>query len=260
MYNSVGLRKAHVNSEPIFILGNPKSGTTAIAQLFSLASSKSLTSDFQRAIPRHTLHLELNYNLISFPQFIKKYTYEFSKEIIKSPMLTFFTDELLTHFPNAKFVFIVRDPYQNIRSILNRLNLPGNLETLDFFEWDELNTTPAWKLHMQSRMLGHNAKNYIEAMAFRWNYAVDKYIENKDRFILVKYEDFVKDKENYIYQLCDKMDIKVKNNISSKINVQFQPKGESHANIPAFFGEQNLNLINKLTEINTKKLEYPSYS
>ena len=62
-----------VNSSPIFILGNPKSGTTVIANLLSKATNQSLTSDFQNAIKHTTLQLELDFKLLNFKNFIKRW-------------------------------------------------------------------------------------------------------------------------------------------------------------------------------------------
>lgn len=247
---------AIVHKYPWFILGNPKSGTTAIAKLLSMASGKTLTADFSRAIPHYTLPLELRYKLLSFKDFIEKYKYEFSNELIKEPMLTFFVKELFTHFPDAKYIFIIRDPYQNIRSILNRLKIPGNLQDIDLFEWEELKITPAWKLALQSEMIGFHSQNYIEAMAHRWNVAASSYLENQDKFILVKYEDFKQDKENYIYQLCGKMGLDIVSNISDQVNVQFQPKGNSKVKIEEFFGDANYKIIESICGENIKKFGY----
>ena len=247
---------AKVNKNAWFILGNPKSGTTAIAKLLSIATDQSLTPDFVRAIKHSTLLLELRYGLLSFQDFIEKYKYEFSQELIKEPALTFVAEELFQYFPNAKYLFIVRDPYQNIRSILNRLKIPGDLQDIDLFQWEELNKTPAWKIALQSEMIGFPTDSYIKAMAYRWNFAVQTYLNNKDKFILVKYEDFNQDKENYIYELCKKIDLNVVNNISEHINVQYQPKGNHNVTIKDFFGEENLKKIEDICGENMKKLGY----
>ncbi len=258
-YHFVELPKyenAKINTEPWFILGFQKGGTTAISRLLSLASNKTLTPDFLRSIPHTTLELELRYGLLSFDNFIEKYKYEFSNDLIKEPLLTFFTDELFHHFPKAKYLFIVRDPYQNIRSILNRLKIPGNLQDIDMFQWEELKKTPKWKISLQSEMIGIPSHDYIEAMAHRWNFAVQTYLTNKDKFILVKYEDFNKDKEKYIYELCKKMKLNIINDISEHVNVQYQPKGNRNMDIEEFFGETNLKKIKSICGVNMKKLGY----
>ena len=167
-----------VNTNPLFILGNQKSGTTVIANLLSQATAKSLTSDFQSAISSKTLQLELDFHLLRFSDFIQDYKYEFSKEKIKEPFLSYYIDELINEFPKTKFVLIIRNPFQDIRSILNRLSVPGNLEEINFDNYNEIIKTPVWKLAMQSKMLGIDSCHYIEAMANRWNYIVNSYLKN----------------------------------------------------------------------------------
>ena len=243
-----------VNPSPLFILGNPKSGTTIIANLLSRATKKSLTSDIKSVI-KHTT-LKLDFKLLSFDYFIKKHKYEFSKEIIKEPFLSFYTEELIKSFPKAKFIWIVRNPYQNIRSILNRLKIPGNLQEINFNHFPELEKTPAWKLNLQSRMFGYISYNYIEAMAFRWNHAVNIYKQHKDRIVLVKYEDFILDKKKYIEDLSLSMGLTVKADISNYVNIQYQPKGKSELDLKKFFGAENYSNIEKLCKKNMEELGY----
>ena len=245
-----------VNSSPIFILGNPKSGTTVIANLLSKATNQSLTSDFQNAIKHTTLQLELDFKLLNFNNFIKQYKYEFSKEIIKEPFLSFYTEELIKSFPNAKFIWIVRNPYQNIRSILNRLKIPGNLPKINFNNFAELEKKPAWKLNLQSKMFGYNSSNYIEALAFRWNYAINIYKQNLDKIILVKYEDFIIDKKKYIDGLALDLGFTIQTDISNYVNIQYQPKGNAEIDLKEFFGEKNYKIIERLCKENMKKLGY----
>ena len=170
---------AQPNRNSIFILGNQKSGTSAIANLLSQATSKSLTPDFISAIDHPTLSLELSFDLLAFSDFVQKYKFEFSNQIIKEPILSFYIDKLIKEFPESIFILIVRNPYHNIRSILNRLSIPGDLENINYHNYDTLNRFPVWKLALQSEMLGLTSSNYIEAMANRWNYIINTYLANK---------------------------------------------------------------------------------
>ncbi len=243
-----------VNPRPLFILGNPKSGTTVIANLLSKATKKTLTSDIKSSIKYVTL--KLDFKLLDFSEFIKKHRYEFSKDIIKEPSLSFYTDELIKEFPEAKFIWIVRNPHQNIRSILNRLKIPGNLKKINFDDFLELKKTPAWKVNLQSKMYGHQSSNYIEAMAFRWNYAINIYKKNKDKIILIKYEDFLSDKKQFIDSLAFNLDINLKESIDDYLNVQYQPKGNANLDLNDFFGIENYNIIKEICEENMKELGY----
>lgn len=45
-------------------------------------------------------------------------------------MMTFFSEQVVEHFPNTKYVFIARDPRNNIRSLLDSRDLPGDRSAL----------------------------------------------------------------------------------------------------------------------------------
>jgi len=244
------------NSKPLFILGNPKSGTTIIAKLLSKATKQSLTSDI-RSITKYS-SLLLEFELMNLKDFIKEHAYEFSKDIIKEPSLSFFTDDLVKLFPDSKFIWIVRDPLQNIRSILNRLKIPGNLQEINLDNHIELQKNPAWKLNLQSKMFGYKSQNYIEALAYRWNHAFNIYLQNKERIILVKYEDFLIDKKSLIEKLVINLGFSIKNDISNHVNVQYQPKGNSDIDLKDFFGEINYSIIETICKENMQKLGYTS--
>jgi hypothetical protein len=245
---------SRINQKPLFILGNFKSGTTIIANLLSKATKQTLTSDIHSAIKHATL--QLDFNILNCDDFIKQHKYEFSKEIIKEPFLSFYTEELITSFPNAKFIWIVRNPYQNIRSILNRLKIPGNLPKINFNNFAELEKNPAWKLNLQSKMFGYNSSNYIEALAFRWNYAINIYKQNIDKIILVKYEDFIIDKKKYIDGLALDLGFTIQTDISNYVNIQYQSKGNAEIDLKEFFGKKNYKIIDRLCKENMKELGY----
>ena len=47
---------------------------------------------------------------IDFQDMVRRHRFYFSTELIKEPNMTFFADRVLTAFPQARYVFIVRDP------------------------------------------------------------------------------------------------------------------------------------------------------
>ena len=247
------LETAH---NPIFLIGNQKSGTTAIARLLSHATGKSLTCDLQSTIRRPTLQLELQYHLIRFEEFLDLYKDDFSSDIIKEPFLSFYLPQVLANFPHSHIVFILRNPYQSIRSILDRLKIPGNLSSLDLFDWPELNKTPVWRLALQSSMYGIPASNYIEAMAHRWNFLVELYKQNMKRCIFIKYEDFCTNKIETVERLALKLKLVPKYNITEFKDKQFQPKGNPNVNLHDFFGAENFNIIDSICEKNIKHFGY----
>ena len=244
-----------LKKDPVFILGNQKSGTTIIANLIAQATMKSLTSDFKSAIKHSSLQLELDFNLLSFNDFVQRYRYEFSKDLIKEPFLSYYIPQLFETFPNAKFILIVRNPFQNIRSILNRLEIPGNLENINFNDYNEIKKTPVWKLALQSNMFGLKSSNYIESMANRWNYVVNSYLNNSNNIVLVKYEEFLKNKADFIQKLIKELNLDYVQDIKYKTDIQYQKKGTSDVDLSKFFGD-NYEKIERICKTNMNKIGY----
>lgn len=247
---------ASCEAEPIIILGNQKTGSTAIAALLSQATENAVTLDLQSAIQDVGWQLCVKYGVTDFNDIAYKYKKDFSRKIIKEPSLTYFYQELTDLFPKAKFVFIQRNPYQNIRSILNRLRIPGDLRTIEYDDWSELRRIPIWRLTMDSSWLGRPKGNYIEGMAHRWDIAAKTYLDSRSNFMLVRYEDFLRDKKFAIESLASKLNLKIYRNIDAAVDFQYQPKGYAEVPISEFFGSENLAIIKNICSESANKLGY----
>jgi hypothetical protein len=225
-----------VNKDAIWIFGMPKSGTTAIAALLGHMGSKSITLDTKYLWdPYLSKILSGKYDL---NRHFKRYSYPFSKDIIKEPVATEFIDLLKNHYSLNKYVFIVRNPHDNIRSILNRMKIPGDLQDINLSD-----VSPGWR-----RDLGPNkGKDYISALAnmwvrynTQWNYVLSP------KCSVIKYEDFQTDKVKAIENLCCSLDLPILNNIDHLIHKPFQPKGDSLVDLKLFFGDENHKLISDI--------------
>lgn len=246
--------RAKINPKPIIILGNQKSGTSAIAMLLASLTNKSVHIDLMRSNEQN-IYVKLKQKRAKFEDFIKFNRLEFSKDIIKEPNLTLFYDELIEYFPLARLVLVVRDPRSNIRSILDRYKIPGNLEQMTPEHYENL--VRSWPSVFDASWLGFRGENYIEMLAGRWNYMADVFFLHAERIILVKYEDFLKDKIGVIYRLAEELGLEKINDISEQINIQYQPAGKNrNLKYIDFFGEKNLERIERICGERMKKLEY----
>lgn len=246
--------RAKINPKPIIILGNQKSGTSAIAMLLASLTNKSVHIDLMRSNEQN-IYVKLKQKRAKFEDFIKFNRLEFSKDIIKEPNLTLFYDELIEYFPLARLVLVVRDPRSNIRSILDRYKIPGNLEQMTPEHYENL--VRSWPSVFDASWLGFRGENYIEMLAGRWNYMADVFFLHPERIILVKYEDFLKDKIGVIYRLAEELGLEKINDISEQINIQYQPAGKNrNLKYIDFFGEKNLERIELICGERMKKLEY----
>lgn len=244
----------NLNPSPIFILGNEKSGTSAIAALLGEATNQSYAIDVPSIYEQENLGKIIRKE-VDLKSFINQYSkIEFSKKIIKEPSFTWFYRQLRSIYPKAKFVFIVRNPRTNIRSMLNRMNLKGDLKNISK---TDINHLPIeWQKIIDNRWIGIETLNYIESLAMRWNKAVSVYFENREDFILIKYEDFLKDKNQSISDLAIQLNLRVLTSIEEKLDLPFQPKGDNSLPLETFFEKENLEIINSICQKGMKEFNY----
>jgi hypothetical protein len=235
------------------MLGNQKSGTTAIAALLSEMTGLSVTLDLKSEMKNPVIH-RVKRGGLSMEDFVRLNKLDFSRDIIKEPSLSPFFRELSECFPRSKFVMVIRDPRDNIRSILNRLKIPGHLDDIT----DEYTSriTPAWALIIDGRWLGLDGKNYVEMLAQRWNYITDSYLDNSGRMLLLRYEDFSKDKVGELERLAEALGLEKKRDVSRRVDVQFQPAGDRSVRWDDFFGPENLSRIERIAADRMRKLGY----
>ncbi|MEE2931009.1 MAG: sulfotransferase [Bacteroidota bacterium] len=243
------------SKNPIFILGNQKSGTSVIGVLLGKLTNKPTAIDLFYSGFRYQLFVKWKRGIITTSKFINKNKLEFSKEIIKEPHLSVFYKELKMYYPNAKFIMIIRHPLSNIRSILDRLNIKGNNKELSFEERNRL--FHSWKLVFNNGWIGGHQINYIEDLAERWNIITDIYLKNQENIVLVKYEDFLQDKYLSISNLAKSLSLNKKSKITHLLNKQYQPKGsKKNIDLQVFFGEKNYHKILDICKYNMSKLGY----
>lgn len=240
-YESIGVS---VNDTPVIVLGNQKSGTSAVAQLLGRATGRSVRVDFfhlLRGVEEERLHSGKR----SFDDFISRYPQFFSQDVVKEPGLTFFYEELKKAFPKAKFVFVLRDPRDNIRSLLNRLSIPGDLDEISERHYKAM-PNDIWRYIVSGRDLKISKGNYAERMAERWLRAVRVFENNKEDFFLLRYEDFLEDKVASITNLAVSLGLESVGDISPIADKPFQPGGDNSASWEEFYGGINLERINQI--------------
>lgn len=237
--------RVNINEDAIWVFGMPKSGTTAIAGLMSKMSNSSVTLDTKYLWEPYISLLKDGH--VDFGKHIQKYSYPFSKKIIKEPVATEFYYEIKQEFKLDNYIVITRNPYDNIRSILNRMKIEGNKTDININD-----VSPGWR-----RDLGYRkGVSYIQALAEMWNdYYDEKIIYNKS-CVIVKYEDFQQNKSAVIRKACKSVGLVPLNSIASYENVQYQPKGNSDVNIHKFYGNDNLDIITKICSSKMKQLNY----
>ena len=236
--------------EPILILGNQKTGSTAIARLLAHYAQLSMAVDVPPAWKKER---QLVTGAQSVPSFIQETRYYFRRALVKENVLTLVTPALLKTLPHARVVFIVRHPAHNIRSILDRLALPGR--PLPFNELDV--PSPVWKRVVDSRWLGLRAQNHIASLAERWNHVTNIYLQHRNHLHLIRYEDFTGNKPGTIHRLAGHLALPKRQEIHPLVDVSFQPPGPHRSvQLAQFFTEEALQLINDRCAAGMQALGY----
>nr|WP_272506842.1 sulfotransferase [Salinibacter ruber] len=245
-------RFVSVQDNPVFVLGNQKSGTTVIAAGLAHCAGVSATLDLRDLTA--DLLTGVYDGRVSVGGFINRYRLSFSRRLIKEPNLTFLYGALAEHFPKAQFLLIVRDPRDNLRSFLNGFHVPGHLEALGPEHQQALN--PVWRAIVFNHGLGIAGENYVDGLARRWNRAADVYLNHPENVQLVRYEDFCSDKTGTIKTLVRALNLEVRHDPSSIVEQQHQGRGNRSVEWNEFFGGSNLNRIEARCASRMKALGY----
>lgn len=241
-----------IGSRPdIFVLGNQKSGTTVIAALLAQSLNSKVQLDILSMEAAHQIGLANGSMRLS--NYIRKRRKPFLLPIVKEPGLTFLYPQLKALYPAATFIMIVRDPRDNIRSILNRLKLPGDRDVVTDDELKRVNDI--WKMIVLGTQFGPKSYGYIKNLAERWNAATNVYFNDVENLHLLTYESFVADKAGRIESLVRAIGREPIKPIDDLVDKQFQSKGKA-VNWQAFFGADNLRLIERICQRNMQQLGY----
>lgn len=225
---------------PLFVFGNQKSGTSAIAGLLAASSGQRLIADFAGA--REPYIGRLLRGETSIADYVSANAWAFSAPIVKEPSLTFVAAQLMEHFALRRAVFIIRDPWANIRSILNRLELRGDTEFPVQSANRKINRN--WQSILRGQDLGLEPSHFVTNLARRWLRAVEICEKLENRAAVVRYEDFNRRKIPVIGELAGNLNLPIRNNIAALADHQFQPRGQS-VDLAEFFGP-NLKRINDI--------------
>lgn len=231
----------------VVVLGHQKSGTTAIGALLGRMSGFGMSNDPLFMIDQGTgKTAEL---LIQHPDLLKKYCKQrrdlFAHKIIKDPDFIFIYPALKEVYRNAKYVFVIRDPRDMIRSICNRLGLEGTSKKAFPAKADMKGGNHHWELILSGNLPFINGvvqvdSNLILNLAHRWNLATEIYMNSAKEMTLVKYEDFLKNKQTVIKDTARALGLPCDGSIAEYVDVQYQPKGERKVDWVEFFGAENL--------------------
>lgn len=246
----------------VVVLGHQKGGTTAIAALLGKISDKGVSIDplyqVEQGKARKVAKLVNNPKLIEW--YCLRYPFLFTQPIVKDPDLIYIYQAVKECYGNSHILFVVRDPRETIRSICNRLALAG----------DDLNHVPElkkmlngnrhWELILSGQLPKHEKSEQYSSLVYnlahRWNLAAKTYLKFSNEMTLLKYEDFLKDKEKSIAAVASKLGLECSNSIADFVDVQYQSKGNSDIDWQQFFGQENFELIENICAESMREFGY----
>ncbi|SDD19145.1 sulfotransferase domain-containing protein [Halanaerobium congolense] len=252
--------KLRLSSNPKFIvIGNPKTGTSVISSLIAEQGNLTKTIDIPEMWYKQ---MELYKGDIDLEKFISKNAHRFTKSLVKEPDLTFLYNKITNVFSESKIILIVRHPVDNIRSVLDRVNIDPDDLPIDIKKIDKMDIIDPWKWFVNGDVLRSNPTNKIPyTMAYNWVYTVNLYLNNQESIYLIRYEDFVKNKIKSISDYCEDLNIKKINDISDLVDKQYQPKGENkNKNVKKLFSTEVIEKIENICSAEMKELDYEFYS
>jgi hypothetical protein len=253
LQHSLRNARATLHPRPIFVLGNQKSGTSAIAGLLARACGLSVSLDMLMETDR-PLFQRVPSGELSFDRYVRLNRWEFSHAVVKEPNLTLLYPWLAKAFPDSPVVFVLRDPRDNIRSLLNGLEIPGDLPALEARHRGRVNA--AWALVLDGRWIGIEGEHYIDQLARRWVRSARILQDHRDLMHLSRYEDFVAGKKAEIERLARALEQPLVADVSALVDRPFQPPGDRSAPWRDFFGSQNLERIESICGAEMRALDY----
>ena len=247
--------KTGKNITKAVFLGHQKSGTTAIANLVAKRAGLSYSNDPVYNCARKSVkNLKMLENDdLSIIDVVNNNKGLFYRDVVKDPDFSLSPSIVKEIYPSAKIVFISRKPEDIIRSIFDRLGLDGrNGETS--VDGELLHKpTPHWEYMLNGD--GIDGRTCVERLASRIERVTIKYLEIKDECILINYEDFRKDKLDFIDRIIQKLGLQPLNNIDRYLDYQFQPKGIS-SQPEEFFSTTNQKIIDNCCKITKSQFGY----
>lgn len=172
-------------------------------------------------------------------QIMRRHPITFSPKVLKEPTTTFFPQACLKQTLRKRHVLIVRDPASNIRSAMDRFQLPG-----DGSIPAHSTLRPAYREFMDQ-----TRSTPPLALAERWVLAYDQRIWLDPDIAVFPYEDFVATPHRVIEKAANHLGWDIVADFDFAIKAEHQPAGKNRATpVLEFFGPSTLEQIKLRTQ------------
>lgn len=230
------LRPPQRTTPRLVVLGHQKSGTSAIAALVARRAGLTVSIDIAALWGRDGVGFLTGREPLS--QVVRAHPDGFDCQVLKEPNLTFQADQVRAQWPDARWLFVVRDPRETLRSMLQRNGLPGHQRALLDGQLDHPDAR--WMLLEPELWGAEPDATYIEVAAHRWCLAADAWHRHRHSAELVQFESFLADKHGTIDRIVDALGLTRAHPISDAVDRPYQPPGDRSIGWARFFGADNL--------------------
>lgn len=172
-----------------YCIGAAKTATTSISSMFEENYGARHEPDIRNTNHEIIQYLEGNRSASDMRDYLKRRDEALSLELESTHSMAYVAEELVTLFPNAKFIVTVRDPYKWIRSRINfhhRVKPPEWEEYRQYFWMSKAGSYPEQEALLKERDL---APLDVYLQQYQEHYdLLDKHLP-KDRCLYLKTED-----------------------------------------------------------------------
>ena len=240
----------------VFFFGHQKSGTTAIAALFAELIGEPYHHDLFHSRGWLDNHEVLTGSL-SVDDLVARAPKAFMRGVTKDPDFTFAMPQILEAYPSSPAIFIVREPKAMIASILGRLAIPGDAAGIDgYLDGLKPLERTLWQNILDCERQGLPPGNHIAALSHRWRIATEMFLQCRDRCTLFRYEDFRADKTGSLETLANSIGREIRNDVSHRVDKQFQPRSKRPDDFRGFFGKTNFEMISSICDNRAEEFGY----
>ncbi|UII27792.1 sulfotransferase [Fulvivirga maritima] len=227
----------------VLVVGCERSGTSAISNLLARATKKNILDD-----PEYTWYL---YPII----FLQKFTFSLRLFVDINKYYIVKVPGFATILPYLRYIslfkfrviYVIRDPRDNVASILERLE----------YDFNGLFLNVAW--------LRCSPRNIVETLSYRWNKYLQLCLEYKsqhpDEVKIIRYEDFLNDKGSVLKGIADFCELKFDiNEIENELDIQYRKRWSSkitgQARYKVDLNPESIKIIERVNEDFIKSFNY----
>ena len=160
--------------------------------------------------------------------------------LLKSPSNTSRIPALLDLFPNARFVYIQRDPYDTVRSYLHLIRLMNDWHALQRVDFDDL-------LQKQLQVYRDMAEAYLR----------QKELIPAGRLVEIRYEDLEQDKVEQIRGIYDKLGLEGYADFEPRLT-EYVASIDGFQKNPSHVSDRIIRAVNEYVPFLVTEYGYPS--